>query len=188
MRGDRAGLGLTAAMTLAAGAVGITWWMNSDGLTPTERLLFEKIDDAIASNPPKASKIDRAFDLTMDCKAGGCFYKSGSIGDLRFQWGDLRQSDDGLIFHIEELSGECVRTRKAVQRFGTGAPEQSCSHGGCWYTKTRHPWGILGFGIEEPDSICISSLVVNSEPYQRNLPVNIEVEGRVICVQNCEVD
>ena len=155
--------GLIAIVILAlSSAYGLWWWQNRS-LTGTESLLVEKLEAATAHNPPRAEAIVDAFNLPEECGQNPCFFEDGNIGDLSFSSGNLRPRGQELIFVLEEFGGSCVRTARVQSHFGTQDPEQMCSHGGCWARSAQFPWGILSFGVDEPRSKCISSLVINSE-------------------------
>lgn len=156
--------GLIVATLCVIGLAGVPWLARSHLLTPSEASLFTAIDASIAHQPPRAGDIAGAFALPSACHADTCFFKAGSIGDLRYTSGDLRQTPDGLIFVIEGFSNSCIRVDRVRSRFGTAGPEQVCSDAPCWYIETKHSWGFLAFELEKPNSECVSSAVINSTP------------------------
>lgn len=178
--------GLLLAVLAALALVAAIWWQQNRSLTPEERLLFSKLDSAISHQPPRATDVIAAFDLPDDCHDRTCFLKEGNVGNLQYSSGNLRQQNDSIVFVAEGFSDTCIRSDRVKSYFGTGEAEQSCSHGGCWYTKAQHRWGILGFELDQPEAPCVTSVVINSLPYQRAEPVIIEVQGREVCLQNCE--
>lgn len=181
--------GLTLTLLLALCAVFSAWWWQNRSLTNAERLLVQKIDQSISSNPPRAIDIIDAFSLPEECQIETCWLESGSIDDLRYSDGDLRPQDDGIIFQIAEFSNACIRTQRVQAYYGLEEPDQACSHGGCWSRSKEFSWGILSFGVEGPSSTCVSSVVVNTLPYQRphTTPQTIiEVEGQSVCTEHCE--
>lgn len=159
--------GLAITILLGLLSVGATWWSQNRSLTNEERLLFNKLDTAISSNPPLAYDVIEAFSLPQDCRAKTCWLDARSIGALQYSEGDLRHPGEGIIFQLEGFSKACIRTQRVQTYFGTQEPYQACSHGGCWYTGVQYAWGILTFGLEDPSSPCVSSVVINSLPYQR---------------------
>lgn len=159
--------GLTVCLLLALCAVGAPWWWQNRSLNSAERLLVQKLDQSIRSNPPHAMDIIDAFSLPENCRKKTCWLKKGSIDDLQYSDGGLRQSDDGIIFQIAGFSNSCIRTGKMQAYYDLKEPEQACFHGGCWYRNAQFSWGVIGFGIEEPSSRCVSSIVINTRPNQR---------------------
>lgn len=179
--------GLTVAILLALCTVAAAWWWQNRSLTSAERALVHSLDQSISSNPPQAIDIINAFSLPEGCRKATCWLEKGSIDDLRYSDGALRQPDDGIIFQIADFSNSCIRVQRMQAYYDLKEPEQSCSHGGCWYRDAQFSWGILTFGVEEPSSKCVSSVVINTLPYQRlNPPTIIEVDGETVCVEHCE--
>ncbi|HYI48437.1 MAG TPA: hypothetical protein VEX35_08240 [Allosphingosinicella sp.] len=140
---------------------------NGPSLNSSERQLFERLEGVVASGRPTASEIVRAFGLPPECARRSCFFEQSQVVSHGFTGGDLRPAEDGLVFVLERPTGQCIRVDRAIAYFGAGEPRESCSHGGCWYVKARHRWGILGFGLEAPGATCVASVVINSLPYQR---------------------
>ena len=161
--------GLFVAILVGVGITGALWWHMNRAPNPNanERLLFEKLDFAISGNPPRAEDVLKVFGLDDSCARKSCFFESGQIGGLRYTGGQISPSNEGLIYVLEDLSGECIRVDRAERHFGTGQPEESCAHGGCWYRTAQHEWGIIAFGVKGPDAQCVSSVVINTEDYQR---------------------
>lgn len=181
--------GLTLTLLLALCAVFSAWWWQNRSLTNAERLLVQKLDQSISSNPPQASDIVDAFSLPEECQEKTCWLEEGSIDDLRYSDGNLRPQDHGLIFQIEEFSNACIRAQRMEAYYDLKEPESNCSHGSCWYRKAQFSWGILTFGVKEPGSRCVSSVVINTLPYQRpytSPPTVFEVEGQSVCIEHCE--
>jgi len=137
------------------------------GPSTAESTLFEKLDRAISNAPPRAGDVVQAFGLDDDCAGNGCFFKGGDIGGIKYASGNLRPTKEGLIFVLEDFSGQCVRVDQAEVHYGTRKPEEGCDHGGCWYRSAQYEWGIIGFGVKDPKAQCVSSLVINTEQYQR---------------------
>ena len=159
--------GFILVCTLTALVVFALWWTQNRSRTDNEQLLFSKLNASIASTPPTASEIIAAFDLPESCRKKTCFLEPGDIGDLSYDSGNLRQPKDGLIFVLEDFDGSCIRTESVRTYYDTKEPRQNCSHGGCWGTHAQFTWGILSFGLGERNSKCVSSVVINSLPYQR---------------------
>ncbi len=159
--------GLSILCVLAVLAAGALWWAQFGAMTDDQRLLFSKLDAAIANTPPRASDLIEAFGLPETCREKTCYLQPGKIGGLRYDGGNLRQSEDGLVFVLEGLAGSCIRTDQAQAYYSAGKPEERCSHGGCWSTQAQYSWGILGFGLGKPNSQCVTSIAINSLPYQR---------------------
>jgi hypothetical protein len=162
-----AGRSLILATLLVLSIFGYAWWDQTMSLTREETLLFDHLDKSIAHEPPRVADIAEAFQLPHSCRTETCDFNNGRVGSMHFAKGSLRQQDDGLIFMIEEFSNTCIRTSRVRSYFSTKEPEQSCMDSTCWYTEAQHSWGILTFKVNEPSSRCISSVVINSEPYQR---------------------
>jgi hypothetical protein len=146
------------------------WWDQNQAQTSSEAALFAKLDQSLNRSPPDAEDIIQAFQLSDSCRTKTCWISPGAIAGLRYEKGNLRQPKDGLIFVLEGFTGTCIRTQRAEAHFGLGAAEQVCSHGECWYRTAQHSWGILGFGIDAPDSQCVSSVVINTTDHQRPRP------------------
>lgn len=159
--------GLSILCMLAVLAAGALWWVQSGSMTDDQRLLFSKLDAATANTPPRASDLIEAFGLPETCREKTCYLEPGKIGGLRYDGGNLRQSEDGIVFVLEGLAGSCIRTDQAQAYYSAGKPEEQCSHGGCWSTQAQYSWGILGFGLGKSTSQCVSSIAINSLPYQR---------------------
>ena len=162
--------GLIAVIILGLASVFGLWWWQNRSQTSTERLLFAKLDMATSHAPPRAEDIIGAFELPEACLRETCWLEEGSVGGLSYSKGNLRQPEEGLIFVLEGFSGKCVRTQRASAHFDLKPTEQSCPHGGCWYSDAQHDWGILTFGLDQPNSECVSSVVINTLPYQRPNP------------------
>jgi len=176
---------------VAAGLVVLAlWWWQNRSLTADEQALFSKIESALAQAPPEGADVIRAFRLPSKCETETCFLEPSEIDGLQYEGGNLRQQKNGNIFVLEALSGQCIRRKRVMTYFGSGAAETSCSSKACWYTTAQYEWGILAFGLDERESACISSVVINSLPYQRPQPAAqptmIDVDGRAVCVENCE--
>ena len=159
--------GLFVALLVGIGITAALWWQLNRDLEPAEQRLFEKLDSAISGNPPRAEDVVKAFDLDEECAHKTCFFDSGQIGSLRYGKGNIRPSEEGLIFGFEDFASACIRVDRAESHFGLGQPEESCAHGGCWYRTAQHEWGIIGFGVKDPNDQCVSSVVINTQPYQR---------------------
>lgn len=162
--------GLIAVVILGLASVYGLWWWQNRALTSTESLLFSKLQKASSHSPPRAEDVISAFDLPGACREKTCWLEEGSIGGLSYSEGDLRQPEEGLIFVLEGFFNKCVRAQRASARFDLKPPQQSCPHGGCWYAEAQHDWGILAFGLDEPNSECVASVVINTLPYQRTKP------------------
>ena len=153
-------------MVLGLGIVLGLWW-SQQREHAAERELFDKIEYAISKNPPDARDVVSAFDLTPDCAVETCFFKEGSIGALTFEKGNIRPTKNGLILVLEKFSGACVRVTQIESRFNTSQPTPGCASGGCWYREAQYDWGIVGFGLDQKNASCASSVVINSRPHQR---------------------
>ena len=145
------------------------WWMNVGKFNGSERNLFQRLEAVLADTPPSPHKIISEFRLPKECGGKSCFFKGSKLADASYGGGDLRPTDDGLVFVLEKLAGQCIRTEMAANRFGLSEVKQACDHGGCWYREVRNDWGLLAFGLEKPESTCVSSVVINSLPYQRRI-------------------
>jgi hypothetical protein len=159
--------GLIPVMLAATAATAALAWRDEPALNESERQLFERLDSLVAGGPPRSSEIVRAFSLPAQCERGSCFFAQSEIANPVFAGGNLRPTEEGLVFVLERPRGQCIRIDRAVAHFGTGEVEQSCSDSDCWYVKASHGWGILGFGLESPAATCAASVVINSLPYQR---------------------
>jgi len=159
--------GLFLVSALAALVVLASWWSQNRSRTENEQLLFSMLDASIAKTPPDAADIIAAFDLPEACQEKTCFLEPGMIGGFSFNGGNLRPPKEGLIFVLEDFKGSCIRTKRAQTYYDTEEPRQNCSHGGCWGTHAQYSWGILSFGLDKRNSTCVSSVVINSMPYQR---------------------
>lgn len=166
--------GFIAVFALSALLLVVIWWSQIGSVEYNEQVLFSKLDKAIASSPPKADDIIAAFDLSEECRTKFCHFKQGHIGGLRFDSGNFRQRGSGLILVLEDLSGTCVRASEIEAYYGTEKPHASCSSGGCWYAAAHYPWGDLAFGLEEPRSRCVSSIVINSTAEYRAFLRNLD--------------
>ena len=162
--------GLFVAILLGFGITGALWWQLNRDLEPAEQQLFKKLDFALSGNPPRAEDVVKAFDLGKECAHKTCFFGSGQIGSLRYGKANIRPSEEGVIFVLEDFAGACIRVDRAEGHFGTSQPEESCSHGGCWTRVAQREWGIIGFGLKERHAQCASSVVINTQPYQRHHP------------------
>ena len=161
--------GLTIAVGIAALAVGVLWWSQNRSLTPEEHLLFSNLDAALAHEPPKAIDVIEAFDLPNECRDENCYFQDQRFGSLHVKRVSLRHSEN-LIFVLEGFDDKCIRTDRVRSYFHTRAPEPSCFDAVCWYTEAQHAWGILTFEVEEPNSQCVTSAVINSNPEHRLKP------------------
>ena len=148
-------------------SVGGFWWLQTGSLTAEEKLLFSSLDAAINSNPPLVDDVVEAFALPQACGRATCWLNGSAIGRLQYEQGDLSPSEEGFVFQLEGFSTACIRKESVMEYFNTEIPREECSHGGCWYTLAQYPWGVLAFGLNRPDSACISSVVINSLPYMR---------------------
>ena len=140
-------------------------WHVDYSLNDAERVLFNRINTSLMRSPPQASDIAEAFELLRKCQET-CFFDAGNISQFGYTKGNLRPSDDGLVFEIEGFSS-CIRSERVLTHFGADMPAERCSHGGCWYMETQFSWGILAFGVDSPDAQCVHSVVINSHTYQR---------------------
>lgn len=152
-----------ALIALSAFAFGVIWWYQIGSADRNEQLLFSKLDAAIAGSKPDGRDIIAAFDLPEGCRKKTCFLDQGNIGSLSYEGGNLRQRETELIFVLEDFSRACIRTAQVQSRYRTQEPIEMCSHGGCWARTAQYPWGILSFGVKQPHSKCVSSVVINSE-------------------------
>ncbi len=144
---------------LAAG--GARWPQESKD----ERALFAKLAAAIDGGPT-AEKVEAQFGPFTEYSKCPCPSDQKKIGQLTFD-ADLRGDADEVIFIAEHFENSCISIAHAVARFDLEPAHQGCLHGGCWYRSRQYDWGIIGFGIDDPDAQCASSVVINSEKYQR---------------------
>jgi hypothetical protein len=157
------GRAFIAVIAFSALSVSFIWWSQIGSADRSEQLLFSKLDAAIAGNEPKGRDIIAAFDLPEGCRGQSCFLDRGHVGSLRYESGSLTQRENELIFVLEDFSGTCIRTEQVQTRYSVLEPIEGCAHGGCWARTTQYPWGILAFGVKQPQSKCVSSVVINSE-------------------------
>ena len=157
------GLPLSLLCGLAL-TVGI-WWKLVAAPDQTERELFKKLEALTSANPPQAADVVDAFELDAECATESCFLDPGNIASLQYSGGDIRPQGKSVIFVLEGFSGTCIRVDRVERRFGTAAPTQECSHGGCWYREAQYDWGIIGFGVKERGARCVDSVVVNTHSY-----------------------
>ena len=162
------GRGFIVVLIFSALLIGGNWWSQIGSVEHDERVLFSRLDAAIANSPPDADDVIAAFDLSEECRTESCFFEPGNIGGLRFDGGSLRQRGRGLILVLEDFSGTCIRTSEVHAYYRTQQPRSACSHGGCWYAAAENSWGDLLFGLAKPRSTCISSIVINSTADYRN--------------------
>lgn len=137
----------------------------ASALSQSERMMFERIAAALAPGQPSQDSVTRAFELPAQCNPSCDF--DGNLGEVSYSKGSLRPRKDGLILVLDNLKGDCIRLKGVVERFRRGIIEDPCSHGPCWYYTKQFEWGILGFGLKDIDSQCVSSVVINSMPDQR---------------------
>lgn len=152
---------------LAISAVAAALWGQDEPLNASERELFQRLESVAAEGPPSSSGIVRAFGLSPACGRSSCFFERTEIGGAIFAEGNLRPARGGLVFVLERAAGQCIRVDRVAGRFGTGMAREACAHGGCWYVETRRQWGILAFGLDDPEATCVASVVINSLAYQR---------------------
>jgi len=158
---------LLVPILVLTAAVLTAWWTNVGRFNSSELDLFSRIDAVLAEGPPSSSDIVREFRLPKSCMAKGCFFEAARMTEAEHGGGNLRTSEDGLIFVLEQLRGRCIRADTAAKRFGPASIRQVCDHGGCWYIEARRDWGHLSFGLKKPNSACVSSVVINSLRSQR---------------------
>lgn len=159
--------GLIAFIFVVSAVLAALWWKLERSLNDSERYVFERLEDAVAGNSPSLSGIASAFGLPADCAAKGCYFDQSQVANPAFAAGRLHPGQDRLIFVLEKAKGQCIRVDRAISHFGAGELEEACVHGGCWYFRVQHRWGILGFGLENPKAVCVESVVINSSPEQR---------------------
>ena len=150
---------ITAALTL--------WWLNVGRFNPSERKFFNRIEAVLVDAPPSPLNIVSEFELPKECGQTSCVFQGSKIADVSYAGGDLRPTNNGLVFVMEKLAGECIRTDMVAKRFGASRIKQACAHGGCWYLEFPRDWGVLAFGLENSKASCVSSLVINSLPERR---------------------
>jgi hypothetical protein len=150
--------------------LGITIWWKQNSLNSDERLLFARLGEAMLHQPPQATEVIAAFGLPDNCRDQTCSLKQGQIGNLHYTGGDLRQPEHGIVFILKGFYNACIRSERVRTYFHTGEAEQPCLHGGCWYTRAQHDWGILTFELESRTSECVRSVVINSLPERRPRP------------------
>lgn len=156
---------LIAAITL--------WWFNFGRYNSSERDLFARVEAVTSTgSQPSAAEITHEFGLASQCASKSCFFGGQSIANASYARGNLRPTNDGLVFELDELSGQCVRADMAARRFG-GEIGQRCVDSECWYLEAQHDWGIVGFGLKKPNSTCVSSVVINSLDVARPRPSRV---------------
>lgn len=128
----------------------------------SERELFERLADATDKLPVTAAAVAGAFDLRSECATQGCHFDQTAIGGLVSRKGDLRFDRNGLIFELDDISGQCVRASVVARRFKGGGVEQSCFDAQCWYYRARQSWGALSFGLPEPGGGCVKSVIIDT--------------------------
>ncbi len=154
-------------MGLAAIAVGGLWWSQNRSLNAEEHLLFSKLDAALVHEPPRAVDVIEAFDLPDECREENCYFRDQNFGGLGVERGNLRHGPENLILVLEGFDNKCIRSDRVRSYYHTSEPTPSCFDAVCWYTEAQHSWGILTFEVEEPNSLCVSSAVINSNPEHR---------------------
>jgi hypothetical protein len=132
-----------------------------------EPKLFDRIDAALASQPPQARDVARAFGLPEGCTRKGCLLSAGKIDNLSYSNMSIRPGSEGFIFAVDDIGGSCVPTAMVKARYGSGEAEEVCYDAPCWYSTAHHSWGILAFQLASPTATCISSVLINSLPEQR---------------------
>ena len=148
-----------AMFWLATG--GALWLLEKED----ERVLFAKLEAAIDGGPT-AEQVKTHFGPFTEYSKCPCPFDDKKIGQLIFE-SDLRGDADEIIFVAEDFENSCISMAKAVARFDLEPAQENCSHGGCWSRSRQYDWGVIGFGVDRPDAQCASSVVINSEQYQR---------------------
>jgi hypothetical protein len=143
---------LTAAVT--------TWWVESGRYSPSERDLFGRVEAATKGGPSTAALV-REFRLPAECASRTCLFEPSDVGRTAITSGNIRHPSDGIIFELEGLGGDCISTTMARNWFG-GRVAQRCVDSVCYYLESKREWGTISFGVDRPDSACVSSVVINS--------------------------
>jgi len=152
---------LPAAILVLTAAALTLWWMSTGRYNGTERYLFGRVEAAASGEAPSPANIIREFALPSECATKSCFFRGSRLANATYARGNLRPTDDGLVFELDGFAGECISTEMAAKRFG-GDIGQRCVDGQCWYLEAKRDWGIVAFGLSKPDSSCVSSVVINS--------------------------
>lgn len=160
-------LGIVIITISVAALVSFLLWSGGPSFNTTEEALFIRIDKILEAEEPSVFDIVRTFSLPENCGKTACFFEDSNTSSLSYSGGNLSPTSKGLVFELEDLGGECVRTDRLEKRFGSGTVKDSCSHGSCWYLDIQKEWGILAFGLEQPAAKCVSTFVINSLPHQR---------------------
>ncbi|GAB5483030.1 MAG: hypothetical protein Pars92KO_27870 [Parasphingorhabdus sp.] len=155
-----------ATIIVTTVVLGIFFWANRSTLNSTEKALFDRIDEVI-DQEPQASEIAPSFSLPEKCGKEGCFFDEVQVNNLSNSGGKLHPTPKGLVFELEGLGPQCVRTAQIQKQFGLGQVGDSCSHGPCWYLTIQKDWGHLSFALENPTARCASTFVINSLPHMR---------------------
>lgn len=134
----------------------------------SERLMFERIANALSAGQPSRESVTLAFDLPAKCDPSCDF--DGGLGTVSYKEGSLRPRKEGLILVLNKLEGDCIQLKSIAARYPKGIIEDAYSHGPCWYYSKKYSRGTLGFGLNDIDAQCVSSLVINSMPDQRLKP------------------
>lgn len=158
--------GLILIIVAATGGMAAMAWASQPSLNESERMLFERLARVTANGPPTPAAIARTFGLPAPCGRENCAFDLPGA-DAGFASGDLRAWDQGLIFVLERPRGQCVRIDRAAARFRLGPPVQACFDAECWYREDEHDWGFVAFGVDTPDAVCASSVVINRPGHSR---------------------
>ena len=131
-------------------------------LSAEEAALFSAVDAAIDSGNPQKEEVVSAFGLPAECRQDGCYFDGAALPGFSIGRGNLSSNEQGLVLLLQGFSGSCIRVDAVRDRFGTEAPEQTCSDGECWGTMARKPWGVVYFGLDGPDGECATEMAINS--------------------------
>lgn len=159
---------LPAAILILLCAALTLWSMSVGKFNVSERNLIARLETVLADAPPLPAKIVSEFKLPGACKQKSCFFQASKLAEASYAGGNLRPSRDGLVFVLEDFGGQCIRAKSVAGQFGPSEVTQGCAHGGCWYREVQYDWGFLAFGLEKPDSACVSSVVINGLPQRRS--------------------
>jgi hypothetical protein len=135
---------------------------SDSSLNRTESELLRRLADTIDKQPITARTVAGVFGLQVECATQGCDFGQTRIGGMVSRKGRLSFDRNGLMFQLDEISGECVRANVIARQFSGGSVEQSCADAQCWYYSVRQDWATLSFGLPDPDGPCVKSVIVDT--------------------------
>jgi hypothetical protein len=135
---------------------------SDPSLNRSESELLRRLADTIEEQPITARTVAGDFGLKGECATQGCDFGQTRIGGMVSRKGRLSFDRNGLMFQLDEISGECVRANVISRQFSGGGVEQSCADAQCWYYSVRQDWGTLSFGLPDPGGPCVKSVIVDT--------------------------